>query len=131
MSPQPPAADGPDAAGGRGRTAAPAALLLRAAVLPVPAAAATETSPESAQEKSSPDRANYRPGAPGLGYPYFSLDGNGGYDVDHYVLDLSYDPPTEILGGTATITLTACRTLDLDGLTVRGRPAEFTHDSGE
>ena len=31
---------------------------------------------------------------PGIGDPYFPLDGNGGYDVEHYGLDLAYDPPT-------------------------------------
>ena len=32
------------------------------------------------------------PGAPGIGDPYFPLDGNGGYDVRHYDLDVTYDP---------------------------------------
>ena len=32
------------------------------------------------------------PGAPGIGDPYFPLDGNGGYDVAGYDLDLKYDP---------------------------------------
>ena len=27
--------------------------------------------------------ATFEPGAPGLGDPYFPLDGNGGYDVKH------------------------------------------------
>jgi hypothetical protein len=142
MSPQPPAAGhGPHAAVGRRRTAALAALLLCVATLPIPAAAATETSPESAQEESVQGGANYLPGAPGLGDPYFPLDGNGGYDVDEYVLDLSYDPLTHVLGGTASITARATQdlsafNLDLDGLTVRGvtvngRSAEFTRDAGE
>ena len=38
-------------------------------------------------------------GAPGLGDPYFPLDGNGGYDTRHYLLDLSYDPATDVLRG--------------------------------
>ena len=141
MSSQPPAAGpGPHAAGGRRRTAALAALLLCVVALAVPAAAA-ETSPEPAQEESFPGGANYRPGAPGLGDPYFPLDGNGGYDVDQYLLDLSYDPLTDILAGTATITAKATQdlsafNLDLDGMTVRGvkvkgRSAEFTRDAGE
>ena len=41
--------------------------------------------------------ANFQPGAPGIGDPYFPLDGNGGYDVGHYSLDVSYDPPTDHL----------------------------------
>ncbi|MCU1515605.1 MAG: peptidase rane alanine aminopeptidase, partial [Pseudarthrobacter sp.] len=94
-----------------------------------------------AQEESLGGGADYQPGAPGLGDPYFPLDGNGGYDVDHYELDLSYDPLTNILGGTATITAKATQdlsafNLDLAGLTVRGvtvkdRAAAFTRDGGE
>ena len=33
-------------------------------------------------------------GAPGIGDRYYPLDGNGGYDVERYVLDLRYDPET-------------------------------------
>ena len=39
----------------------------------------------------------FGPGAPGIGDPYFPLDGNGGYDVKHYVLDVAYDPATDVL----------------------------------
>src|SRR4030095_3624439 len=28
----------------------------------------------------------------GVGDPYFPLDGNGGYDVEHYALELRFDP---------------------------------------
>ena len=83
----------------------------------------------------------YVPGAPGAGDPYFPLDGNGGYDVKHYLLDLDYDPATDVLSGTATITAAQRRTcpafnLDLDGLTVRsikvnGRSAHWSRDGGE
>src|SRR5262245_41604515 len=45
------------------------------------------------------------PGAPGVGDPYFPLHGNGGYDVQNYELDLSYNPPTDRLDGTAPIPL--------------------------
>src|SRR5918911_2672364 len=47
------------------------------------------------------------PGAPGLGDPYYPLDGNGGYDVGHYALDLGYAPSTDTLTGVATISATA------------------------
>ena len=36
-------------------------------------------------------------GAPGIGDPYFPLDGNGGYDVSHYDLAIRYDPSTDRL----------------------------------
>ena len=34
----------------------------------------------------------FSPGAPGVGDPYFPLDGNGGYDVTHYDLGVSTTP---------------------------------------
>jgi aminopeptidase N len=81
------------------------------------------------------------PGAPGIGDPYFPLDGNGGYDVEHYDLDLSYDPATDVLSGSATVEAEATQALsafnlDLVGLTVTavgvdGRPATWTHADGE
>ncbi len=66
----------------------------------------------------------YSPGAPGAGDPYYPLDGNGGYDVRHYDLELRYDPDTDVLGGTATISARATQNLsafdlDLVGMNVR------------
>jgi aminopeptidase N len=81
------------------------------------------------------------PGAPGIGDPYYPLDGNGGYDVEHYDLDLRYDPATDVLSGTATVEATATQDLsafdlDLEGLQVRevtvdGRPAAHTRAGQE
>ena len=86
-------------------------------------------------------RAEFQPGSPGAGDPYFPLDGNGGYDVKHYLLDLAYDPKTDLLEGVATIRARSTQdlsrfNLDLDGLTVRsvkvkGRTAAWTRDAGE
>ena len=64
------------------------------------------------------------PGAPGIGDPYFPLDGNGGYDVQHYDLAVRYDPATDVLSGVATITARALQdlssfNLDLEGMEVR------------
>jgi hypothetical protein len=83
----------------------------------------------------------FQPGSPGAGDPYFPLDGNGGYDVKHYLLDLTYDPATDLLTGVATIRARATQdlsrfNLDLDGLTVRsievnGRSAAWARDGGE
>jgi hypothetical protein len=42
-------------------------------------------------------------GRPGVGDDYYPLYGNGGYDVAHYLLKLSYDPATDRLVGVATI----------------------------
>ncbi len=73
-----------------------------------------------------------RSGAAGIGDPYFPRLGNGGYDVDHYALDLTYDPATGVLAGTATIDAEATQALesfhlDLAGLDV----ASVTVDDGE
>jgi aminopeptidase N len=64
------------------------------------------------------------PGAPGIGDPYFPLDGNGGYDVLHYDLDVRYEPATDVLTGVATIKAHAVQdlssfNLDFEGLAVR------------
>jgi len=103
-----------------------ACALILAAVLPGPVAAGGPT---------------FSPGASGAGDPYYPLDGNGGYDVKHYDLDLGYAPSTGVLTGRATIDARATQNLsrfDLDfvGLTVRsikvgGRPAAWTRDGQE
>ena len=81
------------------------------------------------------------PGAPGIGDPYFPLDGNGGYDVRHYRLQVGYDPATDVLTGRATITARATQdlssfNLDFTGLTVRSievdsRDATWARDGSE
>jgi hypothetical protein len=83
----------------------------------------------------------YTPGAAGAGDPYFPLDGNGGYDTEHYLLDLQYDPATDVIGGSATIRASATQNLsrfnlDLEGLTVHSvevndRAAAWVRDGGE
>ncbi|MHC5702622.1 M1 family metallopeptidase [Streptomyces tirandamycinicus] len=73
------------------------------------------------------------PGAEGLRDPYFPRLGNGGYDVQHYGLDLDYEPKPNRLSGTATLTARATQDLSafnldlhglaVDGVTVDGVPA--------
>src|SRR5918996_2758913 len=58
---------------------------------------------EHANAWGDPAQERYTPGAAGAGDPYFPLDGNGGYDVNHYLLDVSYDPATDVLTGEATL----------------------------
>lgn len=82
-----------------------------------------------------------RPGASGLRDPYFPKAGNGGYTVDHYRLDLDYDPDAERLRGTAVITARAEQglssfNLDLSGLKVdrvrvQGAGARFNRTGNE
>ena len=78
-------------------------------------------------------------GAPGAGDDYFPFAGNGGYDVQHYDLDVTYTPPsspTLLVGqmsGVATIDLVATqnldrfnldlRDMDVEAVTVNGKPA--------
>ncbi|SDT70932.1 M1 family metallopeptidase [Actinoplanes derwentensis] len=74
----------------------------------------------------------FAPGADGAGDPYFPKYGNGGYDVAGYDLNLTYEPTTNRLAGTATITATAVQdlsrfNLDLSGLTA----SEVTVDGTE
>ncbi|MFI6206868.1 M1 family metallopeptidase [Streptomyces sp. NPDC051041] len=81
------------------------------------------------------------PGGTGVRDPYFPKAGNGGYDVAHYALDLSYTPGSRRLTGTATLTARATRdlsalSLDLKGLdvgrvTVDGREARWNRAGQE
>ncbi|WP_280264077.1 M1 family metallopeptidase [Nocardia abscessus] len=59
-------------------------------------------------------------GAPGLGDPYYPLDGNGGYDVRHYDIAIDYDPPSRRLAGTATIAAAATQALRVFNLDFAG-----------
>lgn len=81
------------------------------------------------------------PGAGGFGDPYFPQDGNGGYDVAGYALDLRFDPGTDVLSGTATVVATATQSLsafnldlygfEVSSVTVDGEEATVTRDGGE
>ena len=81
------------------------------------------------------------PGAPGLGDPYYPTLGNGGYDVQHYTLDLTWRADESALDGVTTIQATATQDLsrfdlDLSGMHVRsvtvdGRSASFTRADRE
>ncbi|MGW6936001.1 M1 family metallopeptidase [Lentzea sp. NPDC054927] len=67
--------------------------------------------------------------------PYYPTDGNGGYDVADYTVDLSYDPAARFLNARAVVRATTTQrlsrfNLDLRGLTVAsvkvdGVPASF------
>ncbi|PJJ65061.1 M1 family metallopeptidase [Compostimonas suwonensis] len=110
-----------------------AALLLSGTSAPAPAFAApavcpTATPSASPSPTSSPTTtpADFRPGAAGIGDPYFPLDGNGGYDVEHYALDLSYDPESDVLAGTATITAVATQDLSAFNLDFDTRAVDGT-----
>ena len=85
--------------------------------------------------------SKFTPGSPGLGDPYFPREGNGGYDVAHYNLDLTYLPTDHHLEGTVTIDATATQNLSrfdldlknfkVDGVKVNGAAATFTRAAQE
>ncbi|WP_026424162.1 M1 family metallopeptidase [Actinokineospora inagensis] len=75
------------------------------------------------------------PGSAGIGDPYYPNAGNGGYDVSHYDIRLTYQPATDVLAGTTTITATTTQELsrfDLDfglkvtSVLVNNVPATFS-----
>jgi aminopeptidase N len=128
------------------------ALIAAVGVSPAPAQAAEPCPPSSSAPAITPaptptDPAtpiDFQPGAAGIGDSYFPLDGNGGYDVQHYGLDLAYAPDTDVLSGSATITAVATQNLsafnldfdtrDMNGddaitissITVDGKPATWS-----
>jgi aminopeptidase N len=79
-------------------------------------------------------------GAPGVGDPYYPDAGNGGYDVGHYALDLTWDPDAGRLQGTAALTATATQDLssfsldlaevDVSAVTVDGAEAPWDGPAG-
>ncbi|MEY2247502.1 M1 family metallopeptidase [Streptomyces sp. SAS_267] len=87
------------------------------------------------------DGVHGKPGAAGVGDPYFPKMGNGGYDVTHYGLTLSYDPRHKRLTGTAEITARALKDLsafrldllglDVSDVTVEGRDARWSRAGQE
>jgi len=80
-------------------------------------------------------------GSSGVGDTYYPTYGNGGYDVQHYDLDIRYSPGPNHLRGTATIQAEAtqdltCFNLDLVGLEVHdavldGQAASFARSTHE
>jgi aminopeptidase N len=97
--------------------------------------------------RGADQNADGTPGTSGIGDYYYPLDGNGGYDVTHYDLDVRYDPATDVLTGVARIDAAATQdlssfNLDFDGMTVRSiavgsgdgddaDPATWSRDRGE
>ncbi len=87
------------------------------------------------------DRPHFTPGSAGIGDPYFPLEGNGGYDAQHYDVAFSYDPATNRLDGTTTMTARATQNLsrfDLDlqqldvaKVIVNGHQVSFRRDGQE
>ncbi len=85
--------------------------------------------------------AEFSPGSAGIGDPYFPKDGNGGYNVISYDLNVRYEPDRDRLSGTATITARATKNLsrfnlDFVGMNLRsakvnGKDARTRRSEGE
>src|SRR3954453_7397096 len=112
--------------------------LLAIATTTICLAAIAPAASAAASAASAASRPGFTPGAPGIGDPYFPLEGNGGYDAQHYDIGFSYDPATHRLDGTTAMTARATQNLsrfDLDlqqlhvsKVTVDGHAASFTRD---
>ena len=82
-----------------------------------------------------------RPGAAGVGDPYYPSSGNGGFDVSHYDLEFDVDMAGGTLAGRTRIRATATQSLstfnlDFSGFVVREvwvnqRPAAHRRDGSE
>jgi aminopeptidase N len=80
-------------------------------------------------------------GADGLGDPYFPGLGNGGYDVEHYDIQIAIDPETASLEAVTTITANATETLgtfnldfiglEIGSVRVDGADAPYTRQQAE
>lgn len=81
------------------------------------------------------------PGSAGVGDPYFPGLGNGGYDAQHYTLDLDVTLATNTINGTVTMAAQATQALsqfnlDFAGFTisellVNGETAEYQREGRE
>ena len=83
-------------------------------------------------------RASSQAGAAGAGDACFPFAGNGGYDVKHYDLDLTYTPPEPDpaplvgqLSGEATINLVATQDLNRFNFDLRGMDAQAITINGK
>ncbi|NYF11058.1 aminopeptidase N [Leifsonia sp. AK011] len=83
----------------------PLALVVSLGVAPAQPASAVDCPPGTIPA------VEFTPGAAGIGDDYYPLDGNGGYDVQDYDLQLAYDPESRVLSGTAVITAVATQNL--------------------
>lgn len=106
-----------------------------------PTAATSIPAPVVASSPSCFPSMDLNPDQDGLGDPYYPRLGNGGYDVQHYTLELSVDSDNHVLDGRAEIAAVAMQrlevfNLDLTGLNVagvqvNGDPAQHRHVRSE
>ena len=123
----------------RNRTAVRAVCLTLAAASLT--ACSVSRSRNAASAPTSGEQAGAtEPSSDGAGDPYYPTDGNGGYDVTAYHVQISYDPSAKKLTGDTVVTAKAgeelsefnldLQGLEVDSVTVGGTDAKFTR-SGE
>ncbi|RPI23132.1 MAG: M1 family peptidase [Actinobacteria bacterium] len=103
------AACSPESSDGTTTTEAPATTATAATTTTTEAPATTTTALEVDRSELS-----------GIGDVYYPTLGNGGYEVEHYLLDLEYDPATRVLDAEVTIDTVATANLDTFNLDFRG-----------
>lgn len=108
---------------------------------PTTTVGSTTTTQETTTSLAGVGARDATSGADGLGDPLYPALGNGGYDVEHYTIDLVFPTSSGGLGGVATID--AAATVDLTSfnldlvtlragsVTVDGVEAEFEHHDEE
>ena len=116
-----------------------AATTTTAALPEIPTPSATVTTTTTTTPVSTAPTSTV--GAAGIGDEYYPMLGNGGYDVDHYDLDLFYDPDDNMLDAAVIITAIATQDLttfnldftgfDIVDLRVGDLPATFERNGGE
>ena len=92
----------------------------------------------AAAPPDKPGGPRYTAGASGEGDAYFPYAGNGGYDVLHYDLAVTFTPPAPapaplegVLAGVATIDLVATQDLDRFNLDLRGMTVQSVTVDGK
>jgi aminopeptidase N len=114
----------------------------------VPPSASPSPTPRVSRPAATPSIPDRRhpgiPGSAGFGDPRYHRSGNGGYDVESYRLDLSYDPDSNTLRSTAQLKATITSpealnrfnldlqpTMKVSAVTVNGTAASFLHQDTE
>ena len=80
-------------------------------------------------------------GSSSMGDPYYPELGNGGYDAQHYLIDLNVDMDANTIAGTSTLEAVATEDLsqfnldflglEISDITVNGAEASFTRTEHE
>src|SRR4051794_11291830 len=119
----------------------PGVVMVRRRLVLLPASAVALALVPGTAVAAPGDAAVPTSGASGIGDPYYPLDGNGGYEVEHYGLALRYDPATDELTATATIEAVATQSLSafnldlqgvmVDSVTVEDADATWSRDTHE